>query len=140
MTAVCPENNRGGRKISQLSIIESTMLDRHRQSLIFQFLNPFHPCRVLLLFLLVQCHYSTTVRAEANVTVDDGDSRITYSPPGAWRKSEQTQLDYGGSHMLTQNPNATAIFNFTGESTRTALFIPWLSAVLLFIPSFPLPL
>jgi hypothetical protein len=98
------------------------MLDRRQQSLITQkslFFNLFHP---LLLFLLVQCHYlSPTVRAEANVTVDDGDSRITYSPSSAWRKSEQTQLNYGGSHMLTQNPNATAVFNFTGESREDCL-------------------
>jgi hypothetical protein len=107
------------KKLSVSQVFEGTMLDRHRQSLISLLFNLSHPCRVLLWVLLVQCHYqsaTTTVRAEANVTVDDGDSRITYSPPGAWRKSEQTQLNYGGSHMLSQNPNATAVFNFTGES------------------------
>jgi hypothetical protein len=93
------------------------MLDHrsHRPSLDSLFFDPSHARRVLLLGLLLTCYSGTPVRAEANVTVDDGDGRIAYSPPGAWTKSAQTQLDHGGSHMLTQNPNAIAVFNFTGE-------------------------
>ena len=50
-----------------------------------------------------------------NVTIDYQDSSITYSPPGAWSQSMPSKLDLGGAHMLTQNPNATASFNFTGK-------------------------
>ena len=95
------------------------MLDHrcHRHSFKSPAFDLSLPCRVFLFILFLQSHFhSMTVRAEANITVDDGDSRIIYSPPGAWTKSAQTQLDYGGSHMLSQNPNATAIFNFIGES------------------------
>ncbi|KAF9535204.1 hypothetical protein CPB83DRAFT_889107 [Crepidotus variabilis] len=52
----------------------------------------------------------------ANVTVDDGDGRIAYAPAGAWAKSAQTSLNYGDSHMLTQNPTATATFIFKGTA------------------------
>lgn len=77
------------------------------------------PLTAHCLLLLLLFSYLTTVHAEANVTVDDGDSRIIYSPPGAWSRSVQMPLDYGGSHMLTQNPNATAVFNFTGMCNIT---------------------
>ncbi|KAH6891583.1 hypothetical protein BKA70DRAFT_850997 [Coprinopsis sp. MPI-PUGE-AT-0042] len=49
-----------------------------------------------------------------NLTVDDDDPRIRYEPPGAWHLSDNSTLDVGYAHMLTENPNATAIFNFTG--------------------------
>jgi hypothetical protein len=147
LTGVYPEN-RGGRKLLQVSNVESTMLDRHRHRQssftlpLSQTFDLSNACRVLLWLLFVQCHFhsATTVRAEANVTVDDGDTRITYSPPGAWKKSAETQLNYGGSHMLAQNPNATAVFNFTGESGSAQLSysFPWLPAVPLSIPGFPL--
>ncbi len=77
------------------------------------------PLTAHCLLLLLLFSYLTTVHAEANVTVDDGDSKIIYSPPGAWSRSMQMPLDYGGSHMLTQNPNATAVFNFTGMCNIT---------------------
>jgi hypothetical protein len=56
----------------------------------------------------------TTVFAAVNVTVDDNDSSIVYSPPGAWLPSAPNALDFSGAHMLTQNASATASFNFTG--------------------------
>lgn len=56
-----------------------------------------------------------TVLADQNVTVDDQDPSIVYSPPGAWALSANSSLDFGGAHMLTQNPNGTAVFNFTGS-------------------------
>ena len=49
-----------------------------------------------------------------NLTIDDQDPSIVYAPTGAWNRTAASTLDYGGSHMLTQNPNATASFNFTG--------------------------
>ena len=58
---------------------------------------------------------TTTVFAAVNVTIDYQDTSITYSPPGAWSQSLPSKLDLGGAHMLTQNPNATASFNFTGK-------------------------
>ena len=57
------------------------------------------------------------VGAQRNVSVDDTDPSIRYQPAGAWNVSANSTLDYGGAHMLTQNPNATATFNFTGEQT-----------------------
>ncbi|KAF8165989.1 hypothetical protein B0H34DRAFT_743864 [Crassisporium funariophilum] len=54
------------------------------------------------------------VLAARNVTIDDQDPSIIYAPPGAWSKSADNALNSGGAHMLTQNPNATASFNFTG--------------------------
>ena len=49
-----------------------------------------------------------------NVTVDSQSSLITYAPPGSWNQSAPSPLDAGGSHMLTGNSAATAVFNFTG--------------------------
>ncbi|TFK23584.1 hypothetical protein FA15DRAFT_670400 [Coprinopsis marcescibilis] len=68
---------------------------------------------VLWLFLLVASFvYSAT--ALRNVTVDDDSERIAYRPPGAWFMSDNHTLDHGYAHMLTQTPNASATFNFTG--------------------------
>jgi hypothetical protein len=69
-----------------------------------------------ILFLVVYIlNITTTVFAAVNVTITYQDPSITYSPPGAWAKSAPSKLDLGGAHMLTQNPNATASFNFTGK-------------------------
>ena len=64
---------------------------------------------VFFLFLVIY------VFAAENVTVDDQNPSIIYSPPRAWSESAPSTLDLGGSHKLTQNPNATASFNFTGN-------------------------
>lgn len=66
---------------------------------------------LLFIFLI----FSATNCTAVNVTVDDGDQRIIYSPTGAWTRSAQSSLNYGGSHMLTQNASATAVFSFSGE-------------------------
>lgn len=50
-----------------------------------------------------------------NLTADDDDRRIRYEPSRAWIMSENSTLDFGYAHMLTEHPNATAIFEFTGE-------------------------
>ena len=65
---------------------------------------------------------STTVFAATNVTIVYQDPSITYSPSGAWSLSAPSKLDLGGAHMITQNPNATASFNFTGKSFFILLF------------------
>lgn len=58
--------------------------------------------------------------AQQNITVDDTNPGIVYAPPGAWVLSANSSLDIGGTHMLTQNPNGTATFTFTG------MFVPQL--------------
>ncbi|KAF9008080.1 hypothetical protein BDQ17DRAFT_1422740 [Cyathus striatus] len=52
--------------------------------------------------------------ARRNVTVDDNDPGIFYAR--VWGPSASTQLDFGGSHMLTQDPGVTATIVFTGVS------------------------
>ena len=52
--------------------------------------------------------------AQQNITIDDTNPAIAYAPAGAWVVSAHSSLDFGGAHMLTQNPNGTATFNFTG--------------------------
>ena len=54
-----------------------------------------------------------------NVTVDDSDSSIVYSPAGAWSVSNTSNpLDYGGFHHLSDLPTAQAEFVFTGTLPR----------------------
>jgi hypothetical protein len=51
-----------------------------------------------------------------NVTIDDTDLSILYS--GDWNTSAddtQNGLDYGGSHHVSNDPDATATWNFTGQ-------------------------
>lgn len=73
---------------------------------------------IIIFFIAALATINPAVHAASNVTIDDGDGRIAYSPAGVWAKSAQTSLNYGGSHMLTQNPAAKATFNFTGASQR----------------------
>ena len=61
--------------------------------------------------------------AQQNITIDDTNPAIAYAPAGAWVVSANSSLDFGGAHMLTQNPNGTATFNFTGA--RNAIFISY---------------
>lgn len=71
----------------------------------------------LTMYLLLVALFVVVLRlvdGRHNVTIDDPDPSIVYAPPGAWNRSATNALDYGGSHMLTQIPNATASFNFTG--------------------------
>lgn len=49
-----------------------------------------------------------------NRTVDDNDPAIRYI--GQWNPSAVSSLDMGGRHMLSQDPTAQAIFEFTGKS------------------------
>ena len=87
-------------------------------SLGFQLHLPFSTRSLLFQFLI----FSTIVRAAVNITVDDTDQTlIHYSPGDAWQKSTQSSLDYGGTHMLTNDPNAIAVFQFTGEYGSFAL-------------------
>jgi hypothetical protein len=47
-----------------------------------------------------------------NVTVDDRDPRIQFA--GNWVESVYSELDEGGYHMIGQDSNATALFEFHG--------------------------
>ncbi|KAF8660456.1 hypothetical protein AX16_001636 [Volvariella volvacea WC 439] len=49
-----------------------------------------------------------------NVTIDDSDPRIVYSPSDQWSLASPTELNVGGNHMLTSTPGAFAVFDFTG--------------------------
>jgi hypothetical protein len=81
----------------------------------------FH-LRLLILALLFRVLF-LGVHAQRNVTLDDQDSTIVYAPAGAWSRSADNSLDYGGAHMLTQNPAATATFTFTGGYVRSSSII-----------------
>ena len=82
---------------------------------------------ILRLFFLLVVGYISTVSAAVNLnlTIYYNDSSISYSPPGAWNLSAPSNLDLGGAHMLTQNPNATASFNFTGKSFFSSFLFPF---------------
>ena len=67
-------------------------------------LSPF-----LFLFALASAYLAA---ADRNVTVDDTSSDIRYS--GDWTTSTTTELDYGGTHQLTEDHSATAKLTFTG--------------------------
>ncbi|KAJ3515672.1 hypothetical protein NLJ89_g1604 [Agrocybe chaxingu] len=56
-----------------------------------------------------------------NVTLDETSSLITYSPLGSWRRLDDTGpggavLNYGGYHMVTEDPEAYASITFTYAS------------------------
>ena len=75
-----------------------------------------YPSLLVLVISLLSCWPNVSAQAQRNVTVDDGDPSIVYQPAGEWFVSANSSLDFGHAHMLTQNPNATATFNFTGSS------------------------
>lgn len=72
---------------------------------------------LFLTFLLRQ----TLGQVLQNKTFDDSDSAVRYF--GDWRKSAFSELDEGGGHMVTGDPNAQASFEFTGESPLTFTFM-----------------
>ncbi|KAF9474201.1 hypothetical protein BDN70DRAFT_924745 [Pholiota conissans] len=48
------------------------------------------------------------------ISIDDGDPRITYSPPSSWQlAADGPVIDAGGTHMVTSEPGATAMINYT---------------------------
>ena len=59
------------------------------------------------------------VDAQKNVTLDDVDPAIVYAPRGVWSPpdNETNLLDYGGTHMYANDPEATATLNFMGWYT-----------------------
>ncbi|KAI5824769.1 hypothetical protein K523DRAFT_252501 [Schizophyllum commune Tattone D] len=69
-------------------------------------LSPF-----FFLFALASAYLAA---ADRNVTVDDTSSDIRYS--GDWTTSTTTELDYGGTHQLTEDHSATAKLTFTGNA------------------------
>jgi len=68
----------------------------------------------LLIPVLFSWVFDLRVDAQKNVTLDDWDTAIDYVPPEAWFRPGTSLLDYGGAHMFTEKPEATATLNFTG--------------------------
>ncbi|RDB19845.1 hypothetical protein Hypma_013131 [Hypsizygus marmoreus] len=64
--------------------------------------------------LLVTILCFALVQGLHNVTVDDPDPSIIYTPATSWSQSANNSLNAGGAHKLTQDPTATATFTFTG--------------------------
>ncbi|KAJ3756674.1 hypothetical protein F5878DRAFT_547420 [Lentinula raphanica] len=72
------------------------------------------PLRLLILALSFEIQAVLAVTTITNVTVDDQDPAILYSPED-WNTTEAyNSLDYGGYHHLSGQSSAFAIFNFTG--------------------------
>ncbi|KAF9445838.1 hypothetical protein P691DRAFT_244559 [Macrolepiota fuliginosa MF-IS2] len=68
---------------------------------------------ILYFFVFIFCILLQVFGQElSNVTIDDNNSAIRYI--GNWNLSAWNVLDEGGYHMLTDDPNAVAIFEFTG--------------------------
>ena len=66
--------------------------------------------------------------ALANVTIDDQSPLISYAPAGSWARindSSTATLDIDGGHMLTSDPTATAVLNFTGMSFIAFSLLGW---------------
>jgi hypothetical protein len=60
----------------------------------------------------------TAAQNARNVSFDDQDARITYSPSrSSWTLTEPGEWDAGDgkAHMLSDDPEARASFKFTGE-------------------------
>ncbi|KAJ3570642.1 hypothetical protein NP233_g4263 [Leucocoprinus birnbaumii] len=68
--------------------------------------------RRYVVFLLVVQFFVRSLAQQLNVTVDDTDPSIVYGPN--WGASNPSSLDAGGTHHLSDDPNAIAQFTFTG--------------------------
>ncbi|KAK0493338.1 hypothetical protein EDD18DRAFT_417654 [Armillaria luteobubalina] len=68
--------------------------------------------RMLLVILPILIRY--TIAMLDNITIDDTDRRIVYE--GTWndRSIYNSTLDFGGSHSLSEDSSAAAVFTFTG--------------------------
>ena len=75
---------------------------------------------ILFIILLGSLFITHPVNALKNVTVDDQDPRIIYSPNTSWTFIDGPDLDAGGSHMLAEDdPGATATITFTCKLTKS---------------------
>ncbi|TRM65163.1 hypothetical protein BD626DRAFT_214489 [Schizophyllum amplum] len=70
------------------------------------------PPFLLLFFALATTRFAAA--ADRNVTLDDNSADIQYS--GDWTTSAESELDYGGTHQLTEDASATAKLTFTGTA------------------------
>ncbi|KAF9529827.1 hypothetical protein CPB83DRAFT_905679 [Crepidotus variabilis] len=62
--------------------------------------------------LLALCCWLSFGAARRNITIDEDSSLITYFPASSWSKVTG-DLDAGGGHMLTDDPNAYATLTYT---------------------------
>jgi hypothetical protein len=73
------------------------------------------PVPYFWLFVLALFLNTHVVFALKNITVDDTDStHIVYFDSLNWQRSNQNNYDYGGSHMVSYDSSATAVFTFKG--------------------------
>ncbi|KAJ7617135.1 hypothetical protein FB45DRAFT_933499 [Roridomyces roridus] len=79
-----------------------------------------------LLVSLLALHLHPT-SAATNITLDDSDPNITYTPANFWVTSAKNSLDIGGSHAVSSDGPANASLTFTG------------TAIYYFSPLFPYP-
>lgn len=78
----------------------------------------------LLFVLSFTSYFGRSFAILKNVTYDNTDPSVTYLPSGGlgWSPDLIEGLDYGGSHALADDvPNASATFNFTGNSSQSLL-------------------
>ena len=64
----------------------------------------------LLFLFFISCIHLTNARR--NITIDSNNTLIRYVPLANWTWIAGS-LDAGGGHMLTEDPNAYALINFT---------------------------
>ncbi|KAK0227653.1 hypothetical protein IW262DRAFT_1454835 [Armillaria fumosa] len=75
--------------------------------------------RILLVVLSILIRYA--IASPDNITIDDTDGRIVYE--GTWndRSIYNSTLDFGGSHSLSEDRSAAAIFTFTNNGPSTII-------------------
>ena len=75
-----------------------------------------------LLFNIALVLAHAFVRSQyVNCTIDDPDSTVFYS--GAWDEIGPTSLDYGSTHALSSDSNATSTFCFKGLPQTFLVFL-----------------
>ncbi|KAF9529819.1 hypothetical protein CPB83DRAFT_851628 [Crepidotus variabilis] len=64
-----------------------------------------------LLLIFITCHSFSLSHALLNITIDDTSSYIHFEPQESWTRiiDQSGTLDAGGSHMITDDPNAFAL-------------------------------
>ncbi|KAF8962449.1 hypothetical protein BDZ97DRAFT_1112854 [Flammula alnicola] len=76
---------------------------------------PYLTATRIISLIFFELFLSCAVYGLRNVTVDDQNSTIIYSPAGSWYHiQDPSTFDIDGGHMLTSDPAASATFNFTG--------------------------
>jgi hypothetical protein len=72
------------------------------------------PSRCTVFLFIAHYFASCLAQTPQNITIDDNNPAIIYT--GNWNTSDPSNLDYGGSHKLTDDNVSNAKFQFTGAS------------------------